>query len=145
MYAAGVWASPRKMAVPEYPVEMDQAFRQRLQAAGLDPDAINVILKTGGRADVEASLALEWAASWDGEPLRALAALPPADRQHSLAAQVDGFLQNPVHLVRRVAHAATQTRDADLRAAGLLAVDPSGRAHGVRPGSHDLRHEPIYG
>lgn len=102
---------------------MVQDLRQRLQAAGIDHDAVNVIAKAGNRADVPADLADEWAARWAGQALQDLAALSPADRQHALARHVEEFLQDPANQSRRARHAATQTSDADLRVSGELAVD----------------------
>lgn len=102
---------------------MEPTLRQRLQAAGLDRDAISVIVKVGNRADIPSSLANQWAAEWDGQALPDLIALSPADRQHALARIVDDFLQDPAHRLIRAQHAATRTRDADLREAGELAVE----------------------
>lgn len=99
-----------------------QALRQRLQAAGLDHDAVNVIVRVAKRADVPADLADRWAARWDGQPLQDLVSLSPADRQHALARHVDEFLQDPANRLRRARHAA-QSSDSDLRTAGELAVE----------------------
>src|SRR5581483_3096131 len=107
----------------EYSRGVEQALRQRLQAAGLDHDAINVIVKAGKRTDVPTALGDQWAARWDGQALQDLVKLSPADRQHALARHVDDFLQDPANRLLRANHAASQTRDADLRTAGELAVD----------------------
>jgi hypothetical protein len=101
---------------------VQQALRHRLQAAGLDHDAINVIVRVGKRADVPAALGDRWAARWDGQELQDLANLSPADRQHALAHHVDDFLQDPVNRLQRAQHSA-QSSDADLQAAGALAVE----------------------
>ena len=102
---------------------MDQILRKRLQAAGLDHDAINLILKTGKRTDVPTSLGNKWAAHWDGKVLQDLLSLSLADRQHVLALYIDDFLQTPMNLLQRTRHAANQIDDDDLRISGELAVD----------------------
>jgi hypothetical protein len=102
---------------------IEQLLRQRLQAAGLDQDAVTVILRTSKRADLTEALADEWANGWAGQTLLDLASLSPADRQHTLARLVDDFLQQPVHRELRVRHAAAHPTDADLRTAGQLALD----------------------
>lgn len=106
-----------------YPASVAADLQQRLFAAGLDHDAVNVIVKTGNRLDVPDSLGEQWADLWRGQPLDELARLSPADQQHFLARQVEDFLQDSVHRLLRARHAATQTADPDLRTAGELAVD----------------------
>lgn len=101
---------------------MERAFRQRLQGAGLDHDAINILVKLSKRADVPASLAAQWVAHWDGPALQDLVNLAPAQRQHALAREVDAYLQDPAHCILRAQHAAGQAHDPDLRLAGELAV-----------------------
>ncbi|MGL5096502.1 MAG: hypothetical protein ACRDD1_12990, partial [Planctomycetia bacterium] len=88
---------------------MERALRRRLQTAGLDHDAINVIVKAGKRSDVPAALSEQWAARWAGQTLQDLAMLSPADRQHALVRHVDEFLQDPVNRLVRANHAASQT------------------------------------
>ena len=106
-----------------YSPGVGQVLRQRLVAAGIDIDAVNVIVRAGARADVPPALGDVWAARWDGLPQAALAADSQADRQHRLAREVPDFLQDPVHRLARATHAATQPADADLRLAGELAVE----------------------
>ncbi|MBX9628783.1 MAG: hypothetical protein K2X82_33625 [Gemmataceae bacterium] len=106
-----------------YPPGVEPALRARLRAAGIDIDAVNVIVRAGGRADVPPLLGDVWAVGWDGPPLAALAAESQADRQHRLAREVDAFPQDPLNRLTRARHAATQTADADLWLAGELAVD----------------------
>jgi hypothetical protein len=98
-------------------------LHQQLLSAGLDRDAIGVIIRVMNRSDMPADLADTWAASWDGPQLQDLLRLSPADRQHALAHITDEFLQQVSNRLRRAIHAATQLRDADLRAAGEVAVD----------------------
>ena len=102
---------------------IEQLLRHRLRAVGIDHDAVSVILRAGRRADLPTALADQWAGGWDGQSLRDLALLSPADRQHTLARLVDDFLQQPAHREQRVRHAAAHPTDADLRTAGELALD----------------------
>jgi hypothetical protein len=91
--------------------------------AGLDHDAVNVIVKAWKRADLPESLRDLWAARWDGQVLQDLAQLSPADRQHALTSQVDAFLQDPLNRLQRVSHATSQTSDPDLQMAGEVATE----------------------
>lgn len=93
-----------------------------MQAAGLDHDAINIIVKVGKRADLPAALADQWSAQWDGQALHELVNRSSADRQHTLARQVDEFLQDPANRLQRAQHAA-QSKNPDLQAAGELALE----------------------
>lgn len=106
-----------------YPPGVEVLLRTRLLAAGVDIDAVNVVVQAGMRDDVPVPLGRDWAARWDGPAVAALAAQSQADRQHRLARVVDDFLQDPLNRLTRVVHAATQTADPDLRLAGELAVD----------------------
>src|SRR5436190_22833752 len=105
-----------------YSPGVEQVLRQRLQASGLDLDAILVIVRAGKRADVPDVLGDRWAGRWDGQTLQDLVTLSPANRQHALARQVDEFLQEPANRLQRVRHAAAQTGNPDLRTSGELAV-----------------------
>ena len=107
----------------EWKVNVGQIFRQRLQATGLDHDAINMIVKVGKRTDLPTSLGNQWEAQWDSQALQDLVKLSPADRQHALAQLINHFLQTPLNLFQRVKYAANHSHDADLRTSGELAVD----------------------
>ncbi|MGL4549781.1 MAG: hypothetical protein ACRC33_01230 [Gemmataceae bacterium] len=106
-----------------YPDGFERGFRTRLRQAGLDVDAVGVIVRAGKRNDVPESLGLVWAAEWGGPALGGLAALTPAERQHALARTVDDLLQRPSHLAIRVNHAARHSADLDLRTCGEVAAD----------------------
>jgi hypothetical protein len=111
------------LAHTAYSPGVEQSLRQRLQAVGLNHDAITIVVKVGKRTDLPVTLGDQWAIRWDGQILMDLVNLSPADRQHTLARQVDDFLQDPLNREQRAQHAATQTSDPDLRVTGELAVE----------------------
>jgi hypothetical protein len=89
-------------------------LRLRIDAAIIDIDARNFIVRMGKRADVPEALADAWATSWTPAELRQLAGLSQSGRQDYIAARVRSFLDDPAGTLSRMNQAATQTRDADL-------------------------------
>jgi hypothetical protein len=96
-------------------------LRRRL-VVSLDVDAVQVILRTGGRADMPPSLGDAWAARWDGPAIAHLRPLSQGDRQDALHLLQEGFLHDPRHGLVRATFAASQAPDPDLRLAGTVAL-----------------------